>query len=240
MRVAVLSDIHGHLVALEAVARDIERQNPDLVIHGGDLAVIGPRPAEVLEFVRAAGWPGVLGNTDQILFDRASRPVQEARAPRLLSWLKVLFDDLTPWAYERLSADQISWLKHLPMQWRSDGAVLVHASPNDLWRGPMPDATDTELGDLFGPTQARLALYGHIHRPYVRRLASLTVANTGSVGLPYDGDPRASYVLISDGVPEVRRVDYDLGMAAHDARASGFPLPDWLSEVQQQARFRSP
>src|SRR5437870_4299885 len=109
MRVAVVSDIHGNLVALEAVARDLERLSPDLVIHGGDLALIGPRPRESVDFIRAAGWQGVLGNTDHVLYDRPERGEQEARAPALRAWLTTLLDELLPWARARVSQDQVKW-----------------------------------------------------------------------------------------------------------------------------------
>ena len=116
----------------------------------------------------------------------------------------------------------------------------MHAAPDDLWRAPMPDATDQELKRVYGGLGAKLAVYGHIHRPYVRRVGDLTVANAGSVGLPYDGDPRASYLLIDDLVPNVRRVEYDLDKAAADAVATGFPLAEWLSDVHRRAQFRYP
>ncbi|HEY3086079.1 MAG TPA: metallophosphoesterase family protein [Candidatus Dormibacteraeota bacterium] len=240
MRLAVVSDIHGNVSALEAIALDLKRQSPDLVVHGGDLALIGPRPAEVIDFIRAAGWPGVLGNTDQILFDSSGRADQVAGAPQLRGWLKTLFDDFVPWAQEHLSRDQISWLEGLPLQWRSDGVVLVHAAPDDLWRAPMPDSPVDDMRRVYGVLGSRLAVYGHIHRPFVKDVGGFTVANAGSVGLPYDGDPRASYLLIDDEVPAVRRVEYDLDQAASDAEAAEFPLATWLTDVQHQARFRSP
>jgi putative phosphoesterase len=240
VRLAVVSDIHGNLRALESVARDLKRQSPDAIVHGGDLAVIGPRPREVLDFVRAAGWQGVLGNTDQMLFDASGRAELEARSPGIHKWLQTLFDDLAPWAGDQLSPDQVGWLKHLPTEWRSNGVVLVHAAPNDLWRAPLPDAPDQELLRVYGGLDAGLAVYGHIHRPYVRRVGALVVANAGSVGLPYDGDPRASYLLIDGLVPAVRRVAYDVDKAASDAFASGFPFSSWLAEVLRQARFRTP
>jgi putative phosphoesterase len=240
VRLAVVSDIHGNLRALESVARDLKRQSPDAVVHGGDLAVIGPRPREVLDFVRAAGWQGVLGNTDQMLFDASGRAELEARSPGIHKWLQTLFDDLAPWAGDQLSPDQVGWLKRLPTEWRGDGVVLVHAAPNDLWRAPLPDAPDQELLRVYGGLGAGLAVYGHIHRPYVRRVGALVVANAGSVGLPYDGDPRASYLLIDELVPAVRRLEYDLDQAASDGLACGFPLGSWLAEVLRQARFRTP
>ena len=63
-RVAIVSDIHGNLVALEAVIADIDAHSPDLIVHGGDLAVIGPRPAEVIDRIHDLGWPGVLATTN--------------------------------------------------------------------------------------------------------------------------------------------------------------------------------
>jgi putative phosphoesterase len=240
VRLAVVSDIHGNLRALESVARDLKFQSPDVVVHGGDLAVIGPRPREVLDFVRAAGWQGVLGNTDQMLFDTSGRAELEARSPGIHKWLQVLFDELAPWASEQISPEQVDWLKGLPTEWRSNGMVLVHAAPNDLWRAPMPDAADQELLRVYGGLDARLVVYGHIHRPYMRPVGGFVVANTGSVGLPYDGDLRASYLLIDKLVPAVRRVEYDLDRAASDGLASGFPFASWLAEVVREARFRTP
>jgi len=240
VRVAVVSDVHGNLVALQAISLELKRASPDLIVHGGDLAAIGPRPAEVLDFIRDAGWAGVIGNTDEMLFDTSARAEQEAGAPKLKPWLKILFDVLAPWAFERLSLDHVTWLRALPTHWQSHRMTLVHAAPDDLWRAPMPDARDAELRQVYGSLGGDLAVYGHIHRPYVRHLGDLIVANSGSGGLPYDGDPRVSYLLIDGSSAEVRRVEYDLEKAARDAVAAGFPFADWLAEVQHQARFRMP
>jgi putative phosphoesterase len=76
MRIAVVSDLHGNLAALEAVAEDLERERVDLVVHGGDLVTTGPRPAEVLDRVRELGWAGVVGNTDEMLWDASARAEQ--------------------------------------------------------------------------------------------------------------------------------------------------------------------
>ena len=67
MRLAIISDIHGNLTAVEAVIRDLEKTTPDLVLHGGDLVVGGPRPAQVVDCIRQVGWAGVVGNTDEVL-----------------------------------------------------------------------------------------------------------------------------------------------------------------------------
>lgn len=104
----------------------------------------------------------------------------------------------------------------------------------------MPDAPDAELLETYGGLGAKVLVYGHIHRPYVRSLPAVTVANSGSVGLPYDGDPRSSYLLIEDGTPTIRRVEYDIERASHDARDAEFPLADWLGQVLRTGRFSQP
>jgi putative phosphoesterase len=240
VRIAVVSDVHGNLTALEAVVADVRRAAPDLVVHGGDAAVIGPRPAEVVDRLRELGWPGIVGNTDEMLWDGSVRAEQERRAPKLLAWLGVLFDTLGPWATERLGPERIAWLRAQPLEQRREGVRIVHARPGDLWRAPMPDAGDDELADTYGAAGVRLGVYGHIHRPFVRELPGLRVANSGSVGLPWDGDPRPSYLLVDDGAAEVRRVAYDLDRARGELADAGFPLTDWLASVQRDARFVRP
>ena len=240
MRVAVVSDIHGNLAALEAVIADLRSTAPDLVLQAGDTAVLGPRPAEVVDRLRELAWPALAGNTDQMLWEPAVRTEQERRAPRLRSWLDVLFGALGPWAAERLGGERLDWLRSLPEERRAAGVRVVHASPGDLWRAPMPDAPDAELARTYGGAREGIAVYGHIHRPFVRELPGLIVVNCGSVGLPWDGDPRAAYLLVDDGRPSIRRVEYDMERACRDLAAAGFPLPGWLETGLREARFSRP
>src|SRR5918912_491056 len=226
MRIAIVSDIHGNLAALDAVSADLARHDPDLVIHLGDVVVLGPRPAAVVDRIRELGWPGVLGNTDEMLWEPALQ--QEQERPSL------------PWAREHLGAERIAWLRTLSREWRHHDLLAMHASPGDLWSAPMPDAPERTLVETYGGRGASLVAYGHIHRPYVRRLPGCTIMNSGSVGLPYDGDWRASYLLLEDGVPSIRRVAYDLERALDDLRAAGYPLATWQAEVQRQGRFTRP
>jgi len=83
MRVAIVSDVHGNLTAFDAVLADVQRHAPDVVLHGGDLALMGAQPAEVIDRVRELGWRGVVGNTDEVLWRPEERQRQEALAPKL-------------------------------------------------------------------------------------------------------------------------------------------------------------
>lgn len=227
MKLAIVSDIHGNLTALDAVLADLERVGPDRVVQGGDLVVNGPRPAECLAAVRERGWAGIRGNTDQALWDQESHPVPSAMAAT------------AGWAKEHLSDGDLTWLQGQPLEWRDgDEVALVHAVPGDLWTVIREDAPDEELRSTYGPLAARLAVYCHIHVPFIRQVGGhLTVANTGSVGLPFDGDPRAAYLLVEDGTPSTRRVPYDLERAVHDLHATGHPAAARLEQSYREARI---
>ena len=135
-----------------------------------------------------------------------------------------------------LSEERVGWLQTLPDEWRHDGEgiALVHAAPGDLWKNVRADSPDRELENVFGVLGARLAVYCHIHRPFVTAMPDLTVANSGSVGMPFDGDPRASYLLVEDGEPAIRRVDYDVEKEVALIDASRYPFKDALIEGRRQ------
>ncbi|MGH7919191.1 MAG: metallophosphoesterase family protein [Candidatus Dormibacteraceae bacterium] len=219
MKLAIVADVHGNLAALEAVLADLDRVEPDRVVLGGDLALNGPRPAECLALIRERGWEGILGNTDEVLWARPDHPG-------------------AGWTRSRLGESDLAWLRSLPQTWRDDAAVgLVHAVPGDLWRAVRANADDEELRRTYGALGTPLTVYCHIHVPYVRRIdETLTVANTGSVGMPFDGDPRASYLLVADGEPATRRVAYDVERAVHDLGEAGHPLARELATAYRAGR----
>jgi len=141
------------------------------------------------------------------------------------------------WATERLGPERLAWLAALPPVWRlEDQVAIVHAAPGDLWTNVRPDAGDGELRATYGPLGARVVVYGHIHQPYVRELDGLTVANTGAVGGSYDGDPRASYLLVEDGVCTVRRIGYDVERALAEIDRSGHPMAAQIMETMRTGR----
>jgi len=240
MRVAIISDIHGNLTAFEAVLADLERRSPDLVLHGGDLVLMGAQPAEVVDRVRELGWPGVVGNTDEVLWRPQEQTRQEHRAPRLVTLLQLIFHAYAPATRELLGAERIAWLRQLPAEQQLEHLVLLHAAPGDLWRAPRPKADEAELREVYAPLGAGIVVYGHIHRPFIRQLEGLTVVNCGSVGMPWDGDPRASYLLLEDGRPQLVRVDYDVEREVALLLSSRYPDAPRLAAMRRSGVFLQP
>jgi diadenosine tetraphosphatase ApaH/serine/threonine PP2A family protein phosphatase len=141
------------------------------------------------------------------------------------------FEQMIPWTCALLGKDRVRWLQALPYLQRQGSVAILHASPNDLWQAPLPGASDLELQSVYRGLEAPIAVYGHIHRPYVRHLEGMTIANTGSVSLSYDGDPRASYLLLDGPNVTIRRVGYDLEREADALLHSGLPHAGWLCQL---------
>jgi len=132
------------------------------------------------------------------------------------------------------------WLQALPPAWQNHGLALTHASPGDLWQAPMPECEEQQLVATYGSLGSSIVVYGHIHRPYVRHAPGFVVANSGSVGTPYDGDPRASYLLIEHGKVAIRRVEYDVEAEIRYLLSSGYPHAAWLAEIRRHGKYVPP
>jgi diadenosine tetraphosphatase ApaH/serine/threonine PP2A family protein phosphatase len=187
----------------------------------------------------------VLGNTDEMLWDTSARPVLEASAPQLKPLFKVLFDLCGPATNKMIGPSRLAWLRALPTELRfenpgDENLALMHASPGNLWRAPMDTADDAELEKAYKHLNAAIIVYCHIHRPFVRRIGNMTVCNTGSVGSPYDGDSRASYLLIDDGKPTTRRVAYDVEKEVGRLLASDYPYKEWIAEMRRKGSYVPP
>jgi putative phosphoesterase len=233
MRVAVISDIHANLTALEAVIADLKQVSPDLVVHGGDLVGSGARPAEVVDRVRQLGWPGVQGNAEEMLWNPA-RVADYFQPAALHRWRDIVSRSIVA-TVDALGDERLDWLRALPARWSGNNLTVVHASPDDFWRAPPADASDEELVRTYGPMRTRRVVYGHIHHPYVRSLPSLTLANSGSVSLSYDGDARAAYALVDDAGITIHRVDYDIDREVRTLFETRCPDAAWLAETLRRA-----
>ncbi|HET9132123.1 MAG TPA: metallophosphoesterase family protein [Terriglobia bacterium] len=239
MRIAILSDIHGNLTAFQAVVRDIRDAAPDLILHGGDLADGGSSPVEIIDHIRDQGWPGVVGNTDELLakpevFDEFAR--QRPQLNSMWQAVREMADVTRSW----LGEDRLGWMRQLPLRQMHGTVAFVHAHPESCWKSPLSDASDTELESCYGVLERPIAAYGHIHVPFVRETPSLIVANSGSVGMPFDDDRRASYLLIDGNRAQLRRVEYDVNREIRLLRECGLPHVDWLERILATGDPRMP
>lgn len=237
MRVAVLSDIHANLPALEAVARDLKGQRVDEVWSLGDVVGYGGQPTDTLNWVEQNAKIRLQGNHDYATAtgetDNFNPIAREAALAHRTALGKAALDRLVAW--KPLEQFEVN----------GETVLLVHGSPDDpLWEYVTPVAAPTGLVRWSG--QARIVVLGHTHHPFVAQtpakswstknfLQSLVaggaerppilIVNPGSVGQPRDGDSRASYAIIdfSTRSVELRRVEYDILAAARAILDAGLP-----------------
>jgi putative phosphoesterase len=241
MRVAVVSDIHGNLTAFEAVLADIRQCSPDMVLHGGDLADGGSSPIEIVDRIRGLGWQGVMGNTDEMLVQPNSLEdfASQSSAPPNL-WTAVR--QIASATRETLEDERLAWLRELPRVKTQEGFALVHATPESCWQAPAAEATDAELETIYGSLGQPVVAFGHTHRPSIRSVAGnpRLLINTGSVGLSYDGDPRASYLILDEGTPSIRRVEYNIETELKALASCGLPGATWTAKMLRTSSPQMP
>jgi putative phosphoesterase len=229
LRVAVLGDIHGNLAALEAALKEIDKARPDHIAVTGDLVMNGPRPAEVVARVRALESGGALvlqGNTDIAVADfdfSAAFP-----------WLEEVPDQVravAEWTQERLSDDDLAWLRRLPAERRIHAPQMLllacHGSPGSQTDGLAADLDPSVTIQRITRTDARVILCGHTHIADVRDFGRRLVCNPGSCGYAFDGDAGAGWALVTiDGdtvEAELRRAAYDPIPVAAEVGERGLP-----------------
>ena len=239
MRIAIVSDIHGNRTAFDAILADLRETSPDLVLHGGDLADGGSSPVEIVDHIRDLGWPGVIGNGEEALAapETLEDFARQSSAPAAL-WTVVR--EMMAATRVLLGEERLAWLGGLPRVHLDSVVALIHASPETPWRAPGPEADDTQLQSVYGPLGRSVAVYGHIHRPFIRSVGEFVVANAGSVSLTYDGDPRAAYLLVDESRPSIRRVAYDIEKEVGALSACPIPHTDWVARTLRAASPQMP
>ncbi len=240
--VAVISDIHGNVAALNAVLEDLRNRPYDSLVVAGDLVLSGPRPAESLDAIRNLGVPTIYGNTDLLVFD-------EQHSEERLVWVR-----------EKLETDGVDYLKGLPIEHRitppggrspEDDLLIVHATPADvngmLVLQPVPFSQrpvtpEAEARTLLGDAKANLIVAGHLHYASCGVPCGQRYSIIDSVGFPYDGDHRAGYARVWwDGHEwhvENHRLSYDYRKVAEDLMGCGAQFGELSAQRILQARFR--
>jgi predicted phosphodiesterase len=236
MRLGVIADIHGNLVALEAVLGELERARVERLVCLGDVAALGPQPAEVLARLRGLGCPCVMGNTDAWLL---GDPAFGSDNPVLA--------EMTRWCTGRLSDEDRALVRAFPpvLEVPLDaGRTLLcfHGSPrsfDDVIAATTPDAA---IAAMLDGREAAIMAGGHTHVQLLRRYGASIIVNVGSVGLPGTGPGTpdlpvnrrvhwAEYGVIDAAEGRVSielcRVPLAMGPLLAAGRASGMPHLDW-------------
>ncbi|MFD1394848.1 metallophosphoesterase family protein [Kroppenstedtia eburnea] len=240
IRIAAISDIHGNGVAFEAVWNDLRTTSPDLIFSLGDVVQRGPQPKECLDMLKALSPSVMLRGNHEHLLTRFPQPGQKPGSfKEKLAYRSIRYDKR--W----LSSEELQWLANLPLTRKPvlEGIQIecFHATPDSLTDVVWPWASMEELDTMRSCDRTHLVMYGHVHHAFIRQARDFTVVNTGSVGLPFDGDPRASYALIDlhgkDASVQLRRVDYDREKAIQIAVDRSMPDVELFAEGLRTARY---
>lgn len=235
MRVAVVSDIHGNLVGLDACLADLQAQGgADVIIAAGDLCLDGPKPKKVLQRLEEVGAQCVRGNTDRYLSEDLAEAVEGVD------------DAQIGWTRNELGERWISFLRELPFALRigedDNQLLVVHANPKSDDEHIWPDADDATLERFVGDEAAAAIAFGHLHLPYARIWRGKLLVNVASAGLPKDGDPRASYAILTErnGGWQVkhRRVAFDVKKVATQLADCGIPGSAELIATLRRHRYK--
>lgn len=227
IKIALLADIHANYPALLSVSEEVKHWNPDSVVVLGDAINRGPRPKACLQYLlkkrQEENWQMILGNHEEYVLQ-----FEEEEFPRTGPHFDIL--QFVYWTYQKLSQEELQTIKNFPLQ--IDEKLVtgqhiraVHASMAGLRAGIYPHTPEEKLRDMIQPAPDILCV-GHTHKPLIRKVDGTRIVNAGSVGLPFDGNPRPSYAQIR-ATPEdveitIRRFDYDRDQAIRDFHETKF------------------
>lgn len=240
MRIALISDIHGNFVALEAALADIQKRGAERIICLGDVALEGPQPRQVIQRLRDLDIPAIMGNTDQWLLNPIPpRDGDEERQEE---------SAIEQWTAAQLtSADRelvMGYHATLSLDFGHGFTLLCyHGSPRGFYDRIEPDTPLDDLDRWFAQERALINAGGHTHEPMIRRYGSSTLVNPGSVGLPLVKPTGGSaihpawaeYALLErdQGALSIAllRVPYALENLAAAAHAAGMPAAEnWVAD----------
>ncbi len=242
MAVALIADIHGNLIALDAVLKALAAHNIEQLLCLGDVAASGPQPREVIARLKQLGCPVVMGNTDAWLLE----PKRKQRDP--LDRQRLQERDMWLWAAAQLTPEDRCFLASfqptLSYELEQDKHLLAyHGSPRSYHERIGPTLSDQDLDTALAGQQADIFAGGHTHIQMVRRHRRSLVLNPGSVGLaldqagPFEGPvrqpPWAEYAIIemhNDALAvHLHRVPFDVQAHIQVILASGMPHAEWAA-----------
>lgn len=247
MKIAIISDIHGNMQALEAVLNDIRKEKCEKIFCLGDLAMAGPEPSRTIEKIKelaqSSDFTIIQGNTDEMIANCNNQILHllEQNNPIMAKALEC--DVLT------LTEEQKNFLRALPEQNESEvesvKILLVHGSPRKNNENIFPDLKIEEVEEMIKGTNADLIFCGHTHVPCgYQTNTKQTVVNVGSVGRPFSQEPKSCYAIaeIKDGQVAIKHnfVEYDVQTASQILAQRGFEGADKLAQMLISATSRYP
>lgn len=210
VKMAVISDIHSNLPALEAVLEEVKGMR---IFCLGDLVGYNPFPSEVIELLVKRDIPSIMGNHDNAVLTGDT------------SWLNPVAASAIEWTIDALTEENMEYLKGLPI-FHEDEFYAVHGSPREpLEEYVYPDYPADVLESFFVYTKRRAIGLGHTHVPFKTSFGEKLIFNPGSVGQPRDLDPRAAYAIFDsdNNEVEINRVSYDIEIVSNAIKKAGLP-----------------
>jgi putative phosphoesterase len=226
-RVAVITDIHANLPALEAALEATERTDVDAVHCGGDLVGYGPHPNEVCALIEQRAIPTIYGNYDYAI----ARDLEDCGCAYRDQHDRELGQLSVAWTLQHTNERSKDFMRGLPFdllfELGNNRVRLVHGSPRKVNEYLFADKPAHTFERIAAGADCDVLAFGHTHQPWVREYGGVLFVNCGSVGKPKGGDPRAAFALLElDGgrvIADIERVEYDAEAVARQLAAAGLP-----------------
>jgi len=242
MRVALISDLHANLVALDAVLADIERRRCDRIVCLGDVATLGPQPHEVLARIKELGCPCIVGNHDEFLLD-AELIRRYTEAPIIV--------DSVDWCRNQMRPDELDFVRSFVKTLELPGDIfLYHGSPRSHMEDILADTPAERVDEMLDGKRARILAGGHTHLQMLRQHRGMWLVNPRSVGAPFLEYPNgktpvilayAEYAILEDDGVMLCRVDIDREALLASLRNSSLPLaPALMAQYTKPQALPSP
>jgi putative phosphoesterase len=227
-RVAVITDIHANLPALQAALARIDELGVDATYCGGDLVGYGPHPNEVCALIADRQIPTIYGNYDFAI----ARHLDDCGCAYVTPHDRAIGQLSVDWTLAHTDQASKDYMRTLPFDLRFDvgdtSVHLVHGSPRKVNEYLFEDKPASLYERLAAAEDDDVLVFGHTHKPWVHEYAGVLFVNCGSVGKPKDGDPRGAFAVLEAVSDDVRvtieRVDYDAAAVVRELEASGLPI----------------
>jgi putative phosphoesterase len=224
---AVITDIHGNLPALEAALARIEQLGVEQIYCGGDLVGYGPHPNEVCRLIEERGIPTIYGNYDYAI----GRDLEDCGCAYITQHDRELGQQSVGWTLEHTDQHSKDFMRELPFdlpfQLGQQRVRLVHGSPRKVNEYLFEDKPARTFERIAAGADCEVLVFGHTHKPWVHEYGGVLFVNCGSVGKPKDGDPRGAFAVLELDQDKIRvsieRVAYDAEAVAREVAAAGLP-----------------